>query len=267
MQRDATQLRQIVMNLVLNAADAVSEEGGEIRLTTGTVRADRAMLDATVAGNVLPEGDYVFLEVQDNGSGMPADVLARIFDPFFTTKFAGRGLGLAAVLGIVRGHKAALAVDSAPGRGSRFRLLLPAAPEARVIQPPPPPPTSGWKHTGHALVIDDDEPVRLVASVMLKSFGFTVRTVPDGQSGLDAFREQPGAFTVILLDLLMPGLTGEQTLAILRTIQPDVRVLIISGFSESDVMQRLAKDRGPFRFLHKPFKRPELEQKLRELLA
>jgi PAS domain S-box-containing protein len=264
---DATQLRQIVMNLVLNAVDAVAGRQGEIHVSTGTVRANRALLDAAVAGSALPEGDYVFLEVRDNGSGMPAEVLARIFDPFFTTKFAGRGLGLAAVLGIVRGHKGALAVASSPDRGSCFRLLVPSAPGAQVVTPPAPPPPTGWKHTGHALVIDDDEPVRLVASVMLKSFGFTVQAVPDGQSGLDAFRARPGGFAVILLDLLMPGLTGEQTLEILRTIQPDVRVLIISGFSESDVMQRLAKDRGPFKFLHKPFKRPELEQKLRELLG
>ncbi len=263
---DATQLRQIVMNLVLNAADAVAEGRGEIVLTTGTLRATRATLDAAVAGQTLPEGEYVFLETRDNGSGMPPEVLSRIFDPFFTTKFAGRGLGLAAVLGIVRGHNGALAVESAPGRGSVFRLLLPVAKGASVAKPPPAPTASAWRHSGTALIVDDDEAVRVVASAMMQSFGFTVCVVPDGQSGLDAFREKPGAFDVVLLDLLMPGLTGEQTLEILRTIQPDVRVLIISGFSESDVMQRLANDRGPFKFLHKPFKRQELEQKLRELL-
>jgi PAS domain S-box-containing protein len=264
---DATQVRQIVMNLVLNAVDAVAEGRGEIHLTTGSLTATRATLEAAVAGAALPEGDYVFLEVRDNGSGMTSEVRARIFDPFFTTKFAGRGLGLAAVLGIVRGHKGALAVTSAPGSGSCFRLLLPVAAGAKLPPPAPPPAATAWKYTGAALVVDDDEPVRLVASVMLKSFGFTVRVVPDGQSGLDLLREKPDAFDVILLDLLMPGLTGEQTLEIIRTIRPGQRVLIISGFGESDVMQRLANDPGPFRFLHKPFKRPELEQKLRELLG
>ena len=263
---DATQLRQIVMNLVLNAVDAVAEGKGEIVVTTGSLHATRATLEAAVAGNALTEGDYVFLEVRDNGAGMTPEVLSRIFDPFFTTKFAGRGLGLAAVLGIVRGHKGALAVESTPGRGSVFRLLLPVAKGVTVAKLAPAPTTSEWKRTGHALIVDDDEPVRIVASAMMKSFGFTVRVVPDGQSGLNAFREKPGAFDIVLLDLLMPGLTGEQTLEILRTIQPDLRVLIISGFSESDVMQRLANDRGPFKFLHKPFKRSELEQKLRELL-
>ena len=264
---DATQLRQIVMNLVLNAVDAGVEGKGEIALSTGTLRANRAVLDAAVAGSALTEGEFVFLEVRDNGSGMPPEVLSRIFDPFFTTKFAGRGLGLAAVLGIVRGHHAALAVESAPGHGSVFRLLLPVAHGVMVPRPPPAPPTTAWQYTGHALLVDDDEAVRIVAGAMMHSFGFTVRAVPDGRSGLDVFREKPGNFDIVLLDLLMPGLTGEQTLEILRTIQPDIRVLIISGFSESDVMQRLANDRGPFKFLHKPFKRSELEQKLRELLG
>ena len=264
---DATQLRQIVMNLVLNAVDAVTEGAGEIVLSSGTVHGDRAILDAAVAGNALPEGDYVFLEVSDNGSGMPPEVLSRIFDPFYTTKFTGRGLGLAAVLGIVRGHKAALGVNSSPGRGSVFRLLLPAAIGVALPAPKPAPSATAWKYSGRALLVDDDAAVRLVAGAMMESFGFKVTAVVDGQSGLDAFRAAAGAFDIVLLDLLMPGLTGEQTLEILRTIQADIRVLVISGFSESDVMQRLANDRGPFRFLHKPFKRPELEQKLRELLG
>jgi CheY-like chemotaxis protein len=120
---------------------------------------------------------------------------------------------------------------------------------------------------GHALIVDDDEPVRHVLTAMMNHFGFTVETAPDGQRGLDAFRAKSGAYDVVLLDLLMPGLTGEQTLVNLRTIRPDIPVLIVSGYSESDVLQRLANDRGPFKFLHKPFKRPELEQKLRELLG
>ena len=264
---DATQIKQIVMSLVLNAVDAVAEGTGEILLTTGTLHATRATLDAAVAGQDLPEGDYVLLDVRDNGAGMPPEVLSRIFDPFFTTKFAGRGLGLAAVLGIVRGHHGALTVESAPGRGSVFRLLLPVAQGVAVPQPPPPPTATAWTRTGNALIIDDDEPVRIVASAMMKSFGFSVETAPDGQRGLDLFRAKPGAFDIVLLDLLMPVLNGEQTLAILRTIQPDLPVLIVSGYSESDVMQRLAHDRGRFKFLHKPFKRPELEQKLREMLG
>ena len=264
---DTTQLRQIMMNLVLNAADAIGDRGGQIALTTGVMHADAAFLAACATGGDLPPGEFVFLEVRDSGCGMPPAVRARIFDPFFTTKFTGRGLGLAATLGIVRGHHGALHVETAVGTGSTFRLLLPAEPGVTVAKPPPTPAPSSWKFTGRALVIDDDEPVRLVATGLLQSVGASVHSAPDGRAGIEAFRANPAAFDVVLLDLLMPGLSGEETLKILRTIRPDVRVLIISGFSETDVMQHLAGDRGPFLFLRKPFNRGALVVALRELLG
>ncbi|MBI5771272.1 MAG: CHASE domain-containing protein [Verrucomicrobia bacterium] len=264
---DATQLRQIAMNLVLNAADAIGDRGGEIAISTGVMRVDPQMLRACQVGSDLPPGDFAFLEVRDNGCGMPPEVLARIFDPFYTTKFAGRGLGLAAVLGIVRGHGGALFVQSAVDHGALFRLLLPAAGGATVAKAPVAAPPSDWKFTGRALVIDDDEPVRIVAAGMLKSIGASVQTVVDGQSGIEAFRANSAGFDVVLLDLLMPGLSGEETLKVLRSIRPDTRVLIISGFSEADVMQRLADDTGPFLFLHKPFTRAALIAALRQLLG
>lgn len=264
---DATQLRQIVMNLVLNAADAIGESGGEITLTTGVVQADHAMLAACVAGAGLPGGNYVFLEVRDTGCGMPPDVLAKIFDPFFTTKFAGRGLGLAAVLGIVRGHHGALRVESTPGRGSSFRLLLPPAaapaPVARVEETAP---VGAWRRAGGVLVIEDEEPVRVVTMEILKTFGFTPRGAEDGKSGVALFRENPGAFDLVLLDLLMPGMSGEQTLAALREVKPDVRVLLMSGYSEGDILGRLGNGQ-PLGFIPKPFTRGAFERKLREMLG
>lgn len=264
---DATQVRQIVMNLVLNAADAVGERGGEIAISTGIMIADSALLRGCPVGADLMPGNFVFLEVRDSGCGMTAEVKAKIFDPFFSTKLAGRGLGLAATLGIVRGHGGALLVDSTPGVGSTFRLLLPAARGAFSVQPPPVLKSGDWKFTGRALVIDDDEPVRIVAAGMLKSIGASVQTAPDGQSGIELFRSNPAEFDVVLLDLLMPGMTGEETLKVLRTLRADLRVLVISGFSDSDVMQRLAHDRGPFIFLHKPFTRAALIAALRQLLG
>jgi two-component system, cell cycle sensor histidine kinase and response regulator CckA len=263
---DAMQLRQLVVNLVLNAADAVTDGAGEIVITSGALRATRAVLDAAVGGSALAEGDYVYLEVRDNGSGIAPEILPRIFDPFFTTRFAGRGLGLAAVLGIVHGHHAALGVESALGRGSAFRLLIPASAQ-RVPKPQPPRAAMARRFHGRALIIDDDESVRLVVSALTESFGLKVTAAADGQSGLNAFSAEPGAFDIVLLDLLMPGLTGEETMAKLRTIQADIPVLIISGFSESDVMQRLSNVRGPFKFLHKPFKRAELEEKIHQLMG
>jgi PAS domain S-box-containing protein len=264
---DATQLRQIVMNLVLNAADAIGDKGGVITITTGVMRANAAYLAAGVAGRDLQPGDYVFLEVGDTGAGMAPEVMARIFDPFFTTKFAGRGLGLAATLGIVRGHHGALHVASAAGSGSRFRLLLPPTRERGAMPTALAPADAGWRHAGHVLVIDDDEAVRHVTAEMLKTLGLTPRVCADGPAGLAAFREDPTHYEVVLLDLLMPAMSGEETLSILRAIRPDVRVLLMSGYSEGDLLRRLHNDASPLAFLAKPFLREALVEKLRAMLG
>ncbi len=263
---DATQLRQIVMNFVLNAADATSGPTGLITITTGVVRADATLLARCAAGADCPPGDYVFLEVRDNGSGMTPEVRAKIFDPFFTTKFAGRGLGLAAALGIVRGHHGALQVESTPGEGSTFRLLLPSTTGSRPAGPSSPAPTD-WHHTGHALVIDDEEPVRHVAAQLLTGFGLTVRTAADGAAGLALFGENPAQIDVVLLDLVMPGMNGEQTLQALRAIQPEVRVLLVSGFTEGELLRQFGPESGRLAFLPKPFTREALANRLRELLG
>ena len=266
---DATQLRQIVMNLVLNAADAVADRPGRIVLTTGLLPADPALLQAGVTGATLPPGDYVFLEVRDNGCGMAPEVIAKIFDPFYTTKFAGRGLGLAAVLGIVRGHHGALHVMSEPGRGTTFRLLLPPATPGSTAAPPTnfSPAGEGWRHAGQVLVIEDEDSVRAVAARMLATFGLTPRTAADGSAGLAMFRANPAGYALVLLDLLMPGLSGEATLAALRATRPDVRVLLMSGYNEGDLLRRLASPAGRLAFLPKPFNRSSLEEKLRGLLG
>lgn len=263
---DATQLRQIVMNLVLNAADAVGEKGGEITLATGVMRADAEWLAAAAAGAGLPAGEYVYLEVRDTGCGMAPEVLARIFDPFFTTKFAGRGLGLAAVLGIVRGHHGALRVSSAPGAGSVFRLLLPPLP-VLASAPAPSREADRWLGEGKVLVIDDEDPVRHVLGEMLRSHGFEPLAAADGPTGIALLRADTAAVTFVALDLLMPGMNGEQTLAELRRIRPDLRVLLVSGYNEGDVLGRLAAPEGRLAFLAKPFTRHTLGRKLRELLA
>jgi PAS domain S-box-containing protein len=186
---DTAQIRQIVMNLVLNAADAIgakgAKDGGEIVVTTGIVHADLPLLASCVAGAGLTAGEYVFLEVRDNGCGMTAEVAAKIFDPFFTTKFSGRGLGLAAALGIVRGHQGALKVDTAPGVGSTFRLLLPVAPAsattAKVVDAGT---GDRWQTGGDVLVIEDEDNVRVMTMEMLKTFGLTPSGAADGAKGV-----------------------------------------------------------------------------------
>ena len=262
---DATQLRQIVMNLVINAADAMGEHTGDIHVTTGVRSFDRAYLQASNEGETLEAGDYVFLEVRDTGCGMTPETMARIFDPFFTTKFAGRGLGLAAVRGIVRGHKGALHVTSTLGKGSIFTLLLPPS-LTQPVDATHPVSTTPSEYTGNVLVIDDEAPVREAAAELLRTFGFTTVIAQDGAEGIAQFALNPSSYVLVLLDLTMPTLSGEETLTTLRAISPTVRVLLISGYSDNSRATRLAGV-GPLRFMQKPFTRDELERKLGELLG
>ena len=252
------------MNLVINAADAMGERSGDIYITTGVRAIGRDFLQAAREGAELAPGDYVFLEVRDTGCGMTPETLAKIFDPFFTTKFTGRGLGLAAVRGIVRGHQGALHVSSLPGRGSTFTLLLPSS--TLPVAPAGPAPVTSGRYAGQVLIIDDDAPVREAAAGLLHTFGFTTVTAEDGAAGIALFAINPADFSLVLLDLTMPGMSGEETLTALRAIAPGVRVLLISGYSENSRITRLAGP-GPLRFMQKPFTRDDVARKLQELLG
>jgi two-component system, cell cycle sensor histidine kinase and response regulator CckA len=262
---DPTQIRQIAMNLIINAADALGTEGGDIVISTGTRWVDADLLaTAKVAENVRP-GNYVFLKVSDTGCGMSSGTLARIFDPFFTTKFTGRGLGLAAVLGIVRAHSGALHVESALGKGTTFTLSLPVSSAAL----PPASSTASatpWRHAGKVLIVDDEAPVREVAAELVRSFGLSVVIAEGGADGVEKFRADPTGFDLVLLDLTMPGMNGDAALAALRSINPQVRVVLASGYSSDDRLAALAPG-GSLIFLQKPFTRGQLERKLREFLA
>jgi PAS domain S-box-containing protein len=261
---DITQISQIVMNLVINASDAIGDQSGVICIRTGLIHADRAYLAGTYLSPNLPEGNYVFLEVSDNGSGMSSETRARIFDPFFTTKFTGRGLGLAAVLGIVRGHKGALNVDSEPGKGSIFQLLLPPAEGSAQHLTRPATSPNEWRSSGTVLVVDDEEAVRKVSARMLESWGFEAALAANGREALARFQAAPDGFAAILLDLTMPEMDGFQTFTELRRIRSDVRVLLMSGFNEQDALTRFA-GKGVPGFLQKPFRREALQARLRAM--
>ncbi|NBV25310.1 MAG: PAS domain S-box protein [Proteobacteria bacterium] len=259
---DASQLRQIVMNLVINASEAIGERSGIIALSTGLVRADRGYLADTRLAGDLPEGDYVFLEVSDTGCGMTPEIQARIFEPFYTTKFTGRGLGLAAVLGIVRGHRGALMVDSVPGKGSTFRLLLPVARGQVVEVSTPNPLADGWRGHGRILVVDDEETVRAVVARVLESLGFTVTLAADGREAVKIFEAQPEAFTMVVIDLTMPHMDGTEAFARMRQVRSDLRVVLMSGYSEQDATVAFA-GKGLAGFLQKPFELGHLRDKVR----
>ncbi|MCX7006572.1 MAG: response regulator, partial [Kiritimatiellaeota bacterium] len=265
-EADVSQLQQIFMNLVINASEAIGERSGIISITTSAAECDRAYLDSTWLKQDLPEGQYICIEVSDSGSGMKPDVLARIFDPFFTTKFTGRGLGLAAVLGIVRGHKGSLQVYSELGRGTTFKILLPASPKAAVkLDITPPVNKKLWHGNGTVLLVDDEESVRLLGAQMVERLGFRCLFAADGYEALDIYRERAQEINVVLLDLIMPHLDGEQTFNELRRINSDVPVIISSGYNQMDVAQRFV-GKNIAGFIQKPYKLNTLSEILRVAL-
>lgn len=249
---DGAQIRQIVMNLVINAAESIGSHSGVVAITTGVVRVDDDYLQTLFHHSELKPGDHVFLEVSDNGSGMDANTLKRIFDPFFTTKFAGRGLGLAAVLGIVRGHHGALKVHSEPRRGTTFKLLLPACAGPMESPKGDDGPLVLASASGRVMVVDDEEPVRTVAALMMEAMGYTVDTAEDGRVAVELFLKAPSAYQLILMDLTMPHPDGAETFRQLRHIRPGIPVVLMSGFSEQDALSAFTgKDLAGF--IQKPF--------------
>lgn len=265
---DATQIRQIAMNLILNAADAIGPRpDGVITISSFTRELSADFFRTAVQHPDLPAGRYVGLSVKDNGSGMAPETLARIFEPFFTTKFSGRGLGLAAVLGIVNSHRGALFVDSTLGTGTSFQIFFPALAAAAAA---PLAPTLAVKDRaslrGTVLLVDDEAAVSLVAKRMFERLGIKSFLAASGNEALEICRKHGSEIDLILLDLTMPGLTGEETLRELKPLGLRARIVIMSGYSESDVMARCA-DLGASGFLHKPFEIDQLLDVLRRWLA
>lgn len=251
---DATQLRQVVMNLITNASEAIGDRGGNIILRTGVTYCDNAYFSRVVDDTEPHDpGLYVYLEVADTGTGMDADMLARIFDPFFSTKFAGRGLGLAAVLGIVRGHKGALEVQSTLGEGTSFRVLLPAHDEAPESLEAPRVEPRNFRAEGTVLLADDEETVRRLACHMLERAGFRVLLAADGREALSLFRQHRADVRLVVLDMTMPHLDGEACYRALREIDPAVKVILTSGYSEQEVFDRFDRS-GLSGFVQKPYK-------------
>lgn len=261
---DATQLRQVIMNLVINASEAVGEKSGFISVTTGLTRADRAYLAGAYFARDLPEGDYVSLEISDNGSGMSAEVLEKIFDPFFTTKFTGRGLGLAAVLGIVRGHRGALKVFSEPSWGTTFKILFPCVEGAAEELADTTPGVANWQGQGRVLIVDDEETVRVTTARMLEALGFTTKLADNGRTGVEEFTANPEDYTLVMLDLTMPHMDGDEAFRLIRELRPDARVLLMSGFNEQEAIARFT-GAGLAGFLQKPFTLPALREKIQEI--
>jgi two-component system, cell cycle sensor histidine kinase and response regulator CckA len=293
---DADQLGQLLMNLVGNAVDALRETGGSIRLRADACHCTKDDLACTYLDEQLPEGRYVCLEVTDTGVGMSAETQARMFEPFFSTKFTGRGLGLAAVLGILRGHRGAVRVHSEWGKGTMMRLFFPAREQTTVVasdakkagtrdrvesahrhpsgssrpRTPAPATTTGASlpdpDSNRVLVIDDEETVRGVARTILERVGFSVVTAASGAEGIAKFREAGGDFCVVLLDMKLPLVSSHQVFDTLARIRPDVRVVLSSGLVNDETMAPF-DNKGIAGFLQKPYRFEELIACVRQAVA
>ena len=257
-QGDETQLRQVLLNLVTNAAEAIGPAVGQIMIRTGIGEMSAATVQGAYFSGAPMTGPYVYLEVEDTGAGISPNHRAKLFDPFFTTKFTGRGLGLAAVLGIVKGHHGTILVDSSPGRGSRFRVLLPAL-DADCVPKSAPQRSQlmSTREDGCALVVDDEPAVRAATVAILSSIGYRVLEADGGQSAKELFRARASEIDLVLLDLAMPDMNGEQTLRELKKIRADIPVVLLTAYAEDEA--RLSSVRAQLAgFVAKPFAYDEL---------
>jgi len=263
-EADSAQLTQVVINLITNAAEAINAGGGQITVRTGEIEVDEISPSAIFADE-LKRGRHAYFEVADTGCGMDGETVARIFDPFFTTKFTGRGLGLAAVAGIVRGHRGAVEIDSEIGRGTVIRVLFPAAlrPLAQPMRNPDP--IDRWRGHGTALVVDDDEGVRDLIEEVLTRSGIDVLTASDGLEAIELFRRNADEISVVVLDRTMPTASGLEIIDALRATHPEVRVVMISGYSQERATEGLV-GRQLAGFLKKPFTPQELVDCIRDAL-
>ena len=260
---DRTQLRQVIMNLITNASEAVGDGPGVVTVQGALRTLGERELESPWLRETPPAGDYVSLVVTDTGEGMAPETLARIFDPFYTTKVMGRGLGLAALLGIVRSHHGSVQVSSTPGEGTRFEVLLPAGRDEDVDTRPADTAETTWDGAHTVLLVDDDEMVRMAGSAMLGQVGCRVLEAENGPQALALFADHVGEVDCVILDLLMPEMDGEETFRRLRALAPEVPVVLSSGYSARRVATRFPDERH-LSFLKKPYDSASLLARLRE---
>ncbi len=266
---DVAQIQQVLMNLVLNAAEAIGEGPGSIAIRTSRIRPSASELADAILQTGEPSTEYVQIEVIDSGSGMSKETQEKIFEPFFSTKFTGRGLGLSAVLGIVKAHRGVLKITSQLGEGTTFKILLPLA-EGAAVSPRPQSlsarPDELWHGSGTVLLVDDEASVRQSTGNLLAELGFNVLLAENGEQGLNTFTAHVKEIVAVILDLTMPRLSGGEVFEQIRQICPRLPVLLSSGYNEENTMEHFA-GKGLAGFLHKPFSINDLSAKLRECLS
>jgi PAS domain S-box-containing protein len=263
-QADKTQLEQLVMNLIINAGEAMEEGRGTLSVSTSHRHVSLEDLGGYLTEHQQP-GEYVVMEVSDTGSGMDEETVKRIFDPFFSTKFLGRGLGLSAALGIVRGHKGGVKVTTAPGCGTTFEVLFPAIAMPVAVEPPRDEPNL-VEGRGTILAVDDEEIVRSFLQHALVRAGYEVLMAEDGEQALEMFAEHAGIISLVMLDLVMPVMSGEEVLPQLLAQKPGLKVVVTSGQDEEECMRKLREPRVAG-FLRKPYTIAALTSKVQSVMG
>ncbi len=272
MRGDADQIQRLVMDLVVNASEAIEDQHGDVALRTGVMDCEVGYLSRSHLEEKPTPGRFIFLEVTDTGCGMDADNQRRLFDPFFTTKFTGRGLGMAEVIGVVKGHRGAIIVDSEIGKGTTIRVLFPATnePQASTAQGMERveiklSATDAANRKKTILLVEDETGVRDLVVRRLDKLGYSAITAVDGEEGIGVFRERLSEIDLVMLDFAMPKMNGVEAFKELILIKPDVKVILSSGYTE-DVLLQSFPDRRPAGVLHKPYKMEALKAKLDRLL-
>ena len=270
---DVTQVRQIIMNLILNAADSIGDEAGVVSLSTGVIYCDRAYLDDACklmgAEKQQAEGIYIYLEVGDTGGGIDADIVEKIFDPFFTTKFTGRGLGLSSVMGIVRGHSGVISVSSEAGNGTTFRVLFPANESIDRQFPNQAIRASeeqDWQGSGTILIVDDEETIRAVGRKMVERLGFEALAAADGFQAVEIYKARAEEISCVLLDSSMSNIGGEEACREMMRIREGAKIILCSGYDMQDTVKQF-KGIRPAGFLQKPYVMQQLRTALMTALA
>jgi len=267
---DVAQTEQLVLNLLTNAAEAIGNDGGEIHLTTGVQELAEQDLHDFEGADAMQPGEFVFLEVKDSGCGIRPEDMKHLFEPFFTTKFTGRGLGMSAILGILRSHHGGIQITSSSGKGSTIRVLIPA--QAHVVETIKPEEkaakaaSAGWKGSGSVLIVDDELTLRDMAGKMLKRMGFDSVAVEDGNRALALLAERQEAFRVVLLDLTMPGLSGAEVLVEIRRLYPNLKVIISTGYGQQALTEHFHSCQ-PDGFVPKPYRYQQLMETMLKVLG
>jgi CheY-like chemotaxis protein len=268
-EADVAQIQQVTMNIIINGAEAIPEgKPGTVTIATRRQEVDEGYIRTQNVSRVgeLKPAPYILFEVSDTGSGMDEATKGRIFDPFFTTKFTGRGLGLAAVLGIVRGHRGCIEVVSRPAQGTNFRVLFPAAERPAELQTPRHREIGNLSGCGTILVVDDEEIVRNTAKHALEHHGCQVLLAEDGAAGLAIFRRETEHITCVVLDLTMPVMSGEETFERMRSLRTDIPIILSSGYDAIESVRRF-EGKGLAGFLQKPYKAAALVGIVKDVIS